>query len=187
MRRYLVAGLHVTLLHLFCLLSVPAAGQPAPEALLSDLDSYPHAESIALSHKDVIDYELGLGSLKKVRGVWKFSESERHSGQLTRHTWQIIDGFTAEEVMKNLTARVAKLDAQELLFSCDGRSCGKSNQWANRVFGQRLLYGREDRQRYRIYKLVDDAEYRLVIYAAMRTADRQYLQVDLLKLSAKAP
>jgi hypothetical protein len=57
-------------------------------------------------------------------------------------------------------------------------------QWANRVFRQRVLYGREDLQRYRVYALEEaGAQYRLVVYSAARTADRQYLHVDLLLIT----
>jgi len=69
------------------------------------------------------------------------------------------------------------------LFSCDGRACGQGVQWANRVFHQRELYGREDLQRYRVYSLEGDSSYRLVVYGAERTLDRQYLHVDLLRIA----
>ena len=45
----------------------------------------------------------------------------------------------------------AELEAGEgvtLLYSCAGRACGHAAQWANRVFRQRLLYGRQDLQQY---------------------------------------
>jgi hypothetical protein len=55
------------------------------------------------------------------------------------------------------------------------------------VFRQRVLYGREDLQRYRVYTMTqDEARYRLVVYSAARTADRQYLHVDLLRISGEA-
>ena len=74
-------------------------------------------------------------------------------------------------------------DSATLLFSCQGRACGHGAQWANRVFRERVLYGREDLQRYAVYELEGSPKYRLITYGAARTEDRQYLRVDLLELA----
>ena len=166
-----------------------AAGSPvfaaAPEALLTQLDEYPHAVQVAMSDSVVLDYEVPLGALKKVRGVWQFKDSERYSGRLLRYTWQIVDGFSSREIMEELQGRIAANPDNTLLFECEGRACGQAAQWANRVFRQRLLYGREDLQRYGIYGVGAQAQYRLMIYSSARTADRQYLHVDLLLLDSE--
>ncbi len=75
------------------------------------------------------------------------------------------------------------MDEAELLFSCEGRSCGQGVQWANRVFHQPVLYGREELQQYRVYSVGKEARSILVIYAAARTADRQYLHAEVLTLT----
>ena len=171
------------------------AGSPAwaapngkdPKALLSQLNDYPHAVEVASSESEVADHEVGTGAMKKVRGVWQFKDSERLSGSLSRYTWQIVDGFSSREVMEELLALVEAGEGSELLFSCDGRACGQAAQWANRVFRQRVLYGREDLQLYRVYKLAEgDRAYRLMVYSSARTADRQYLHVDLLDIDSFA-
>ena len=146
-------------------------------ALLQALDNYPHASRLETSVTSVIDHEVGLGALQKISGAWRFKDSERLSGELTRYTWQIIDGFTSIEVMEELLARVEDAGAEQV-FSCDGRACGHGSQWANRVFRQRVLYGRDGLQRYRVYGLGENT--RLLIYASARTSDRQYLHAELL-------
>jgi len=153
-----------------------------PEALLQQLDEFPHAREVAQSQVAVIDHEVGLGAMQKMRGAWRFKHSERHSGTLLRYTWQIVDGFTSLEVMQGLTEKVEEQESSSLLFGCQGRACGNGAQWANRVFKQRILYGRDDLQYYRVYALQADADYRLVVYSSARTADRQYLHVDLLRI-----
>ena len=144
------------------------------------LDDYPHAERVSLNDEQVVDHEVGLGAVKKVRGVWQFRNSERLSGRLIRYTWQIVDGFSSAEVMRELLQRVQESGFAEQLFVCEGRACGKSAQWANRVFQQRILYGREDQQAYAAYSLGEEGNDRLMVYSAVRTADRQYLHVELL-------
>jgi len=169
-------------LAVWMLFGTAAAQAVSPEALLQQLDEFPHARAVALSEAAVIDHEVGLGAMQKVRGAWRFKNSERHSGTLQRHTWQIVDGFTSLEVLQGLAEKVAEQEGSSLLFACQGRACGNGAQWANRVFQQRILYGRDDLQYYRVYALQADVEYRLVVYSSARTADRQYLHVDLLRI-----
>jgi len=151
-----------------------------PEALLTRLDAYPHAQRISYARTEVIDHEIGLGAMQKIRGDWRFKDSERLSGTLVSYTWQIVDGFTSAQVMEKLLDEVQQAGTASLLFSCEGRECGNGAEWANRVFNERVLYGRADMQRYAVYAIKGDLEYRLVTYASARTEDRQYLRADLL-------
>lgn len=155
-----------------------------PVALLQELESYPHATSIARKVETVRDHEIGLSAMQKSSGDWIFRNSERLDGELVRETWQIIDGFTAREVLVSVEAALAAAEA-ELLFACDYRACGPGAQWASRVFNQRILYGRADEQRYRVYAVSSAAgEFRVALYSGARTSDRQYLHVDVLRLPA---
>ena len=163
-------------------IGMSVAASPNVEALLLDLNAYPHAKQITHSEKEVIDHEIGLGAIRKVRGEWKLKESERLSGTLLSYTWQIVDGFTAAQVLEELLASVANMEEASLLFTCQGRACGNGAQWANRVFRERVLYGRADQQRYAVYALSNGEKYRLVAYSAARSEDRQYLRVDLLRI-----
>jgi hypothetical protein len=177
-------GLRVLVL---CLAFAKTLAADEPRQLLLTLDDYPHARQVAFAEESVIDHEVGLGAMKKVRGVWQFKHSERLTGVLTSYTWQIVDGFSSQEVMRELADRVQARTGTTLLFQCEGRACGPGAQWANRVFGQRILYGREDLQEYRVYAIADaemaaegEGAHRLVLYSAARTAERQYLHVELL-------
>lgn len=160
-----------------------AAEVSAPMQLLQQLDEFPHAQQIEYEQSDVLDYEVGLGAMQKISGAWQLKHSERFNGKLTRYTWQLNDGFTSLEVMNDLLAQIEKLDAETLLFSCDGRACGSGVQWANRVFQQSVLYGRESLQYYRVFSIGESPKYLLLIYAAARTADRQYLHTELLQVA----
>jgi len=170
-------------LTLFCTLHVVAAPAASPSELLAKFDAYPHAVTVSQSRSVVRDYEIGLGAIQKVRGSWVFKHSERQSGELVRYTWQITDGFTANEIMDEMTAA---LEGEPVLFSCEGRACGPGVQWANRVFGERVLYGRDALQRYRVYGPGEsgDGDYRLLLFSSARTADRQYLHAELLEITS---
>tara|TARA_R110001592_G_scaffold38609_1_gene127273 strand:+ start:123635 stop:124186 length:552 start_codon:yes stop_codon:yes gene_type:complete len=160
-----------------------AAEVSAPMQLLQQLNDFPHAQQIEFKQTDVLDYEVGLGAMQKLGGAWKLKHSQRFNGTLTAYTWQLNDGFTSLEVMNDLLAQVAELETETLMFSCDGRACGSGVQWANRVFQQPVLYGREALQYYRVFSIGESPRYLLLIYAAARTADRQYLHTELLQVT----
>ena len=153
----------------------------SPQQLLDRLSDYPHAVVIASSDTEVLDHEVGLGALQKVRGSWRFKDSERITGRLQRFTWQVTDGFSSAELFEDLSAKLTELAGSELLFTCEGRACGHGAQWANRVFREKILYGRDDLQRYSVFGLSTPAQSRIVIYASSRTSDRHYLHADLIE------
>lgn len=181
MFRQIAAGLFTAVMLMFAPACLAQAS--AIEQSLEALKDSPHASVVEERNEDVIDHEIGLGALRKEGGAWRFKESERYSGRLRAYTLQIGDSFTSEEVMQEYLQALDTLQGVELLFGCDGRACGHPSQWANRIFGQRVLYGRQDLQRYRVFSVAEDSEYRLLLYASARTADRQYLQVELLELT----
>jgi len=165
---------------------VVSAEKPAVASLLSVTDSSPHTSQIDTSQRAVVDHEVGLGAIRKVRGFWQYKDSAGCNGLLSRYTWQVSDGFSAVEVLSELEQGLLALEGAELLFACEGRACGHANQWANRVFGQRLLYGKSDEQRYRVIAVEDAAgTARVLLYSSARTADRQYLHADYLLLDSK--
>ena len=176
--QYLVFSLAAVLVSLP---NVALASEPVE--LLQNIDEYPHTELVERTESAVIDHEVGLGAMQKVRGIWRFKSSERLSGTLVRYTWQVIDGFSSEEVFEQIVTAVEQRPDATKLFDCYGLSCGHGSQWANRVFRQRILYGRNAAQHYRVYSLGPDAEHRLLIYAAVRTSDRQYLHAELLSVT----
>ncbi len=160
-----------------------AADTQGPEQILAWVEQYPHTEKVANSVDDVQDLEVGLGALQKVRSTWQFKDSERVTGEMLRNTWQLASGFSSAELFEELSQKAEQLAGSELLFACSGRACGHGSQWANRVFGQRILYGRDDQQRYSIYRVEEDERYRLLMYSSVRSTSRQYLHIDLIRLA----
>ncbi len=177
-RRWLCIGV--------CLLGLslaPAGSAESPAEVLQRLDRYPHSVTVDSSSEVVRDYEIGLGAIQKIGGAWQFKHSERLSGTLSRYTWQIVDGFEAGAILAEAADAAAQVAGSELLFDCSGRACGPAVQWANRVFRQRVLYGRDADQQYRVYALSGEPAQRLLLYSAVRPPDRQYLHAELLEVA----
>lgn len=75
-----------------------------------------------------------------------------------------------------------------ILFECRGIRCGRSNVWANQIFGQRVLYGRDATQDYLVAGTVDDEGSRWLtsIYTVTRGNLREYVWVEHLRLTRGA-
>jgi hypothetical protein len=164
-----------------------AAGAAAadPLEILRSMADMRHLDLVEAEQAEVVDHLVGLGAIQKTGGAWRLEHSERLSGTLYSRTWQVVDGYTSREVADTL---LQAMDVGEPLYRCEARSCGPGAQWANRIFNQRILYGRADMQRYQVFAIdADDAAYRLVVYDSARTTDRQYLHVELLRLAEDQP
>ncbi len=160
------------------LLLLPRIGV-AQEAILQ---GWTHAVEVERSGPQQREYQLGLGALQKIGGRWRHKQSEVIAGELTRITWQVAEGYTAEEAYDGMAEQLP--EQAQLLFECMGRACGSSAQWADRVFNQRLLYGHDQRQRYSAWRWEEGAQsWTAVIYAVDRANRRHYLHLDLLKHS----
>ncbi len=126
------------------------------------------------------EYELGLGALQKVGGRWRFKHSERVTGDLSRTTWQVTEAHTAAEAFSWYQGQIEAL--AEPLFLCNGRGCGRSAQWADRVFQQRVMYGHDDTQRYGAWRGQFNGELvTLVLYGVDRGSRRHYIHLDVLR------
>ncbi|MEM1405092.1 MAG: DUF4892 domain-containing protein [Pseudomonadota bacterium] len=148
----------------------------------------------------VTDYLVPLGAMQKIRGVWAPRTSARFTGNRMRYTWRVGDGFSSSEVAAEISDYLINSGAT-IAFACEARACGSSVQWANRVFGERLLYGTEKSQEYRVFTMSVDANViedatgdrggsasgavlapsaTVLLYASARTNDRQYLRLEIL-------
>ena len=141
--------------------------------------SWRHAEEFSRSGPDAVDYVLGLGAFQKIGGRWRLKHSENISAELERITWQVQEGFTAEEGFDWYREQLPA-DA-ELLFECQGRACGSSAQWASRIFEERVLYGHDDRQRYAVWRVQEgERRWTLVLYSVDRANRRHFIRLDRL-------
>ncbi|WP_279245471.1 DUF4892 domain-containing protein [Candidatus Litorirhabdus singularis] len=167
--------------------SVAYAADPLPAlspAIFAEFlpEPYPHSTQAVEQGPTEVDYLLGLGAMQKVGGRWRHKESEQIDGELLRLTWAINQDYTAQEAFEWMRDQVT--ENAQVLFECDGRSCGSSAQWASRVFDQRLLYGHDERQQYLVARIQQDgATYTYVIYAIDRANRRHYLHLDLIRHS----
>jgi len=141
---------------------------------------YPRSKIDSYSKTTTDDYLLALGAPKTVNGVMVLEYSERLSGSLTRHTYRSPDAEPSELVFAHFQTQLLSL-AHRVLFECHGRECGSSNQWANRIFDVRKLYGPERYQHYLAAQLnTEKGPLFVALYSIQRGNKRVYTQLDLL-------
>ena len=164
------------LLGLFLL--VVALSVPARASL--PIDAYPDAIEMYRSNEETNDYRLTLGALKKINNIWRAEQEERLAGQLSRTTWELPLGHSAEEGFAHYLQQLQALPFEEL-FGCRARSCGSSNSWANVRFQVKQLYGLDKYQRYGAYRVVfQDAAYYVSLYSIRRGNKRAYVHMEVL-------
>lgn len=130
-------------------------------------------------HKQItmktVGFPVPLGAMNKVRGIWQLERSENVSGQMIRTTWR-VDQSPVTDLFDSLKQELSGVG--DLQFTCSDRACGNAAEWASRVYGERLLYGRDEYLRYAAFRLPDGAW--LTLFSAARTTDRQYLHLDIV-------
>jgi hypothetical protein len=102
--------------------------------------------------------------------------------QGTGQLFRIEDGADREEARDHYINELQARGAQTL-FECSGRACGRSIVWANRVFGQSTLYGRDGDQDYLVAGSVDEEgkPSLTVVYTVTRGNEREYVWVEQLE------
>lgn len=158
------------------LLSCAVFAREAPE-LPDGLKVFPLAEVDRVSSIETGDYRLVLGAVVKIDRQVRSDVELRLSGELDRISWEIPRSHEPQEAFFYFRDQLLDRGAQ-LLFECDGRSCGASNIWANDLFGNATLYGRDDTQRYMAAQLNGN---HFAVYAVRRGNQRVYFHIDLLR------
>ena len=171
------------ILFFLCLLpfwsSVSSADLSGSDSL-PGIDRYPNATVVRHGEGDRVNYPLVASAIKKVNGVVRADEEQRLDGSWRRLIYQMPDGHSSEAGFHFFSDRLGQLGVQTL-YSCDGRHCGPSNLWANKVFEEANLYGLDKDQFYLlgVRKVDGHAEY-YVLYTVRRGNRRVYAMLDQL-------
>ena len=141
----------------------------------SGLDRFPRAWIIAYERQDEFaPREFIVSAVEKIRRELRIERKLRLDATAVRVTYQIPAGVPLSEVI----AHYEEALGSEALFSCRGRDCGRSNGWANQVFGQAILYGPESNQ---FYIAADVGGQLMSAYVIERGNRRIYAHVEALQ------
>lgn len=169
----------IGILTLLCGLAVGVtqslAQTTAPETWIERLDQRWGVERYDQQQTETFGFPIPLGPMEKVRGNWQLKQSQPVSGTLLRTTWQVRN-TPVVELFAELSGALA--EDYRLVYECSDRRCGNASEWASRVYNERLLYGRDEYLRYAAFQTEQGVW--LTVFSAARTADRQYLHIDIV-------
>lgn len=97
---------------------------------------------------------------------------------------RINDDSSRREARDYYLNQLSQRHAQ-ILFQCSGRGCGRSNVWANQIFGQATLYGNDEDQDYTVaaYRAPDGTVQLVLVYTVTRGNEREYAWVEQLAVA----
>ncbi len=100
----------------------------------------------------------------------------------TGQLYRVLDGANRGEARDHYLRELQSRGAQ-ILFECSGRGCGRSNAWANQVFGQSTLYGSDSDQDYLVAGSVDEngRPSLTLVYTVTRGSQREFVWVEQLE------
>lgn len=146
------------------------------------LQDFPGARTMVEERQEKTEYTLAFGSYKKIGGNWVVDERQRVQGKLVRKTLELPSDYTAREGFDFYREQLQRFRVREL-FSCSGRECGSSINWANNHFGVIQLYGLDQYQYYGVYEVLTENQvpYYVTLYSVLRGNRRVYLQLDIVQ------
>ncbi len=110
--------------------------------------------------------------LRRAGNDFRLEREERLNVLSTR--WRILefDRSYDESAIFEAVLSAWEEDGYQERFRCSGSACGSSQDWANQVFGESILYGLDRRQHYSTGTVGDDIR---VLYAVQRGTQVNYL------------
>jgi hypothetical protein len=137
---------------------------------------FPHAWIVEYESDDeFLTREFAYGRVDKTRRDIRIEKDVRAPATIERATYQIPNGARVGDVVNHY---VKLLGAGEL-FSCAGRDCGRSNDWANYIFKKAILYGPDKKQ---FYLAAEYEDHLIALYVIERGNKRIYAHLEALKL-----
>ena len=128
-----------------------------------------------------------LSAIREVGNEVRAERSTRLAVAGTGQLYLMETGVGRQEARRWYLDQLQARDAR-ILFRCEGRECGRSNVWANQVFDQSTLYGRDSEQDYLVAGLEDENGQRwlVLLYTITRGSQRDYVWLEQLKIADNA-
>ncbi|MFK7864080.1 MAG: DUF4892 domain-containing protein [Pseudohongiellaceae bacterium] len=165
------------------LLSFEALAQSeSPVHTESLVTPFPNSAVQSSSFVPDLVHEVALGILQRESGVARPEQARIVNGSLSKTLYEIPREYSEAAVFEFFNSQFVERE-YEPLFSCSGRSCGSSNDWANDIFGNRLLYGPVQNQFYGVYQenADDSSSPYISVYVIKRGNRRLYSYIEVVE------
>lgn len=171
-RRVLQAVVWALTLQPLLPLSVAAASTDPRDP--ADLLPPPHARRVTYDHDAALQARVFMqGRLERAERDFRGPAAVRSEASLESAVYRLPEGTRPTDLVQHYADQMPGDPA----FRCDGRDCGRSNEWANQLLGSALLYGPDGRQSYAAW--VTEGR-QISVYAIERGNRRVYVNVRVL-------
>jgi len=158
------------LLTAVCLSSVWAEQAPNDFAFLQYANS--NVEKIQKRKGEA--HQFLLSTPKRISNTLNIEDAVFLAGERTDLLLKIDQLGSSQQAFYFYQALLLKQG--EILYQCEQRACGSSNYWANKIFNESKLYGRDSEQYYLAGRLnSEEKSYFLSIYVVKNGRKQQYI------------
>jgi len=158
------------LLTAVCLSSVWAEQAPNDFAFLQYANS--NVEKIQKRKGEA--HQFLLSTPKRISNTLNIEDAVFLAGERTDLLLKIDQLGSSQQAFYFYQALLLKQG--EILYQCEQRACGSSNYWANKIFNESKLYGRDSEQYYLAGRLKsEEKNYFLSIYVVKNGRKQQYI------------
>lgn len=168
----------------FCSLVLPTLGMAAPEDVPAP---FPQSSLESTVKIESSGHLVLFSPLREVNNEIRSETMARLPVEGEGRLYQIARDSSREKARGHYLGILRQRNAQ-ILFDCTGIRCGRSNVWANQVFGQPVLLARDATQDYLVAGTVaeDGGHWLTLIYTVTRGNLREYVWVEHLRVEAGA-
>jgi hypothetical protein len=142
---------------------------------LSQAQAFPRAELIEETKIENTEYRLVLSELKRKQATTSGEIERLINGDVIRQLWKLSVNHDVEQVIEHY---LAQWKGAQIMYRCSGLDCGSSNFWANKIFNNGKLYGRDANQAYLVAMVPGSPNRIFVLYAVQRSQQKMYFNLD---------
>ena len=164
---------------LLALLVLPPMQAHAAERI-KIMEAFPRAELMDESQLSNTEYRLVLSGLKRKRATTSGEVERLITGNVDRQFWQISTNHEVEQILEHF---LSQWQGAQIMYRCSGLDCGSSNFWANDIFNNAKLYGRDAQQAYVVAMIPGNPNRIYVLYAVQRSKQKLYFNLDQITSS----
>lgn len=139
------------------------------------IESFPRAELVEETQSYNTEYRLVLSGLQRKQAVTSGEIERLISGDVKRQVWQLSVNHEVDQILEHF---LDQWQGAQILYRCSGLDCGSSNFWANTIFENAKLYGRDANQAYVVAMLPGSPNTIHVLYAVQRSKHKLYFNLD---------
>lgn len=151
-----------------------------PEQWLDQLTLWPGTQEVDRQFHQDLSYRLVLSELKR-QAATTFGEQERViQGRVWRRAWEISRRLDLDTLTRQLREQMPNGD---LLYECESLDCGSSHFWANEIFDNGRLVGRDRYQRYLVLsqRVSDQTQRVYLLYATYRGSRQTVIGINVVE------